>query len=117
MTLSLQIFRTTFKATGVNAYGSEVGTIEVSVGEAYETVPCVHAHGEFNVAGFVGRYATSAKPWQAMVSIREDAKDNSHLYVSFGRDDRSGRFNKRNAISFEPATFPTSANPKYWEAV
>lgn len=49
--------------------------------------------------GFVGRYRTSTKAWPATVKAGPDGK----VYAYFGRDDRSGRFNKLAGISYEPA--------------
>lgn len=51
------------------------------------------------VNGFIGRYETSIKPWRASVDFNKDG--NLH-HVSFGRDDRSGRFRKANMISYDP---------------
>lgn len=104
--MKLEINATTFIKTGENAHGYDVGTVEVN-GVAQKAVRTKYG---INVHGFVGRYKTSGKAWPATVSLSERG-----LYVFFGRDDRSGRFNKRNAISFEPALFDTLTNQKYWE--
>lgn len=58
--------------------------------------------GEIMVRGFVGRYRTSPRAWPASVVF---GVDGTLRYANFGRDDRSGRFNKQNAISYEPEIY------------
>lgn len=109
----LQINRETFIETGKNSYGSTLGTVEISFCGKTHVVPAVKPYDEkISVFGFVGRYATSSKAWAAHVTVDE----NNDIRVNFGRDDRSGRFNKRNAISFEPENFAKLTNEDYWKA-
>lgn len=89
--------------SGETTYVDVVGTIEMDLGGRTVTAKArVYEDGDIAVAGFVGRYLTSTKPWIA--SVRFD-KEGKMARVWFGRDDRSGRFNKANAISYEPETW------------
>lgn len=97
-----------FIATGRNARGMEVGTVEVS-GQVQKAVRT--DTGMILLHGWVGRYQTSAKAWNATIFNGPHG-----LVVNFGRDDRSGRFNKQNAVSYEPQTFDLTANAEYWNA-
>lgn len=98
-----------FIATGRNSFGDENGTVEVS-GEVRKAVRA--PTGTIFVHGYVGRYRTSGKAWNASVTLRA-----GQVFVMFGRDDRSSRFDKQNAISFEPETFDLHANPDFWAAI
>jgi len=114
---SIKILNETFQSLGVNKYGDTVGTVQIDLGfgrivTTQARPAIVGQEGSLDVAGFVGRYVTSPKPWLATVSGFE-----KRLYVFFGRDDRSGRFNKANAISFDPTTYATLCNPACWEIV
>jgi hypothetical protein len=114
---SIKILNETFQSLGVNKYGDIVGTVQIDLGygkivTAKASPTSIGKTGSLCVAGFVGRYVTSPKPWLATVSGFEKS-----LYVFFGRDDRSGRFNKANAISFDPTTYATLCNPARWDAV
>lgn len=94
-----------FKITGEqhNEY-FEDGTVELNlrtgtvVADAYRS----KRDGEIYVRGFVGRYRTSPRAWRATVCFKADG---TMRYATFGRDDRSGRFNKQDAISYEPETY------------
>nr|WP_313665526.1 hypothetical protein [Brucella intermedia] len=82
----------------------EVGTISAVFGGRVQTVEAVrYDNGDIALKGFVGHYRTSRNPWRASVLFRDGASDKP--YVNFGRDDRSGRFNKSNMISYEPETY------------
>ncbi len=112
---SIKILNETFQPLGVSKYGDTVGTVQIDLGfgrivTAQARIASVGQEGSLHVAGFIGRYVTSPKPWLAHVSGL-----GSKLWVHFGRDDRSGRFNKANAISFEPETYATLCNPAAWE--
>lgn len=105
----ITIHNETFTATSepealswTTEYRRERGTVSVSLGCKMVTAEATrYTNGNaVYVDGFVGRYRTSPKPWRATVS-----GVGSDLRVFFGRDDRSGRFNKQNAISYEPETF------------
>lgn len=99
----------TFVAAGRSKFGHEVGTVEVN---GQRQVAARHDDGDITVAGWVGRYRTSNKAWQATLVRRADGTS----YATFGRDERSGRFNKLNGISYEPDRFPSAGRP-YWTAV
>jgi len=114
---SIKILNDTFQTLGVNKYGDTVGTVQIDLGfgnivTAQARTTSIGQAGSLDVAGFIGRYVTSPKPWLADVS-----GFGSKLRVYFGRDDRSGRFNKANAISFDPKTYTTLCNPAAWAAV
>ena len=114
---NIKILNETFQPLGVNKYGDTVGTVQIDLGYGKivttKASPTYISHaGSLDVAGFVGHYVTSTKPWLAQVS-----GSGSKLWVHFGRDDRSGRFNKANAISFDPTTHATLCNPARWDVV
>lgn len=110
---TINIDPATFRATGRNYRGNEVGTVLVS-GMERTAVRSTTAEGGvcIQVAGYVGRYRTSPKAWPASLTLYH-----GRVFAHFGRDDRSGRFNKINGISYEPETFARIANAKYFEAV
>lgn len=110
--MKLTINPATFLSLGNNPHGEEVGTVQADLGAGrLVTAQALRfKDGSVRVAGFIGRYQTSSKPWRATVIVRCDGK----IYVHFGRDDRSGKFNKQNAIAWEPQTFATLTNPAYW---
>jgi len=112
---NIQILNDTFTVSGVNKYGDTVGTVQIDLG--YGKIVTANAMPDsinrgLQVSGFIGRYVTSMKPWQATV-----IGTGSKLWVDFGRDDRSGRFNKAKAIRFDPDTYATLVNPDFWAAV
>lgn len=95
----------TFVATGeAGRYGGVPGTVTMMLRTGVVTAEATFypKDGDFYVKGFVGRYQTSAKPWRASVQFKADGTIG---FVNFGRDDRSGRFNKRSGISYEPETY------------
>lgn len=98
-----------FTKTGTTARGMDVGTVEVS-GVVQKAVRS--DDGRIFLHGYVGRYRSGGKAWNASIYERAEG-----LVVFFGRDDRSGRFNKQDGISYEPQTFDLTANPDYWNAV
>ena len=98
-----------YRRLGFNKYGKPVGSLRVD-GKLCQVVD---NEDSFAVAGFVGRYKTSTKPWMAHVTVYKDGR----TFARFGRDERSGRFNKMAGISYEPATYATLANADYWDAV
>ena len=67
--------------------------------EGYRFPDNAYSPDTIYLKGFVGRYRTSAKAWAATVSATPDGK----VFAHFDRDDRSGRFNKLEGISYEPA--------------
>lgn len=107
---TIDIDLTTFIATGpANHYSAqfphlydEPGTVQVLIGRKIVVAAARRDHrGTVSVGGFVGRYVKSTKPWRAVVS----KQPGTGLFVHFGRDDRSGRFHKQNAISWEPELY------------
>lgn len=113
--MTIEILKETFKSDGHNAYGYIVGTAEIRISGRSHTVRAVGGKDGstdgLDVAGFVGRYRTSAKAWPASVSLMGE-----RVIGRFGRDDRSGRFNKLSGVSFEPALYASLTNPKWWAA-
>lgn len=102
--MTIRIITETFASQGLNAQGKQVGTVQVDLGHGRTiTAPAISADNSITVGGFVGRYRTSPQPWRAFVYYRAGS-----LFVHFGRDDRSGRFRKEDAISYEPDTLPLS---------
>lgn len=93
---------------------AEFGTVEIELNgkritvEARRFIRDSHIPGnrDIGLMGFVGRYRTSNNPWAASVIYRV-LQD--RMAVNFGRDDRSGRFNKLNLITYEPETYRTAS--------
>lgn len=56
--------------------------------------------GEVAAFGFTGRYNTGSTAWRVSFSERKDGRQS----IWFGRDDRSGKFNK-SGISYAPEIF------------
>jgi len=77
------------------------GTVDIQIGN--QTVKAYAMRGDFglHVFGFIGRYKSAGKAWNASVSLDKQGR----LDVWFGRDDRASKFNKQNGISWEPETF------------
>lgn len=100
----------TYLPLGRNERGDEIGELTVIIRGQPTQVRCYRTDYGMYLAGFVGRYVTSTKPWNAHVRLQSDG----HISVNFGRDDRSGRFNKSNMISYEPRLWATLANLKMW---
>lgn len=111
--MKLEINYSSFKKDGVTTAGRDCGTITVNLpGGPVEARAVRWNETQICVAGFIGRYRSSQKAWNACVDIFA----NGELFVHFGRDDRSGRFNKRNMISWEPATFTVQSRAEFWNA-
>lgn len=81
----------------------ELATVVVEIRGRHEVVNCKVYGNDIYLKGFVGRYRTSANPWLATVHLNKNNPEK--VWVHFGRDDRSGRFNKSNMISYEPVTY------------
>lgn len=111
--MSIKILTETFAPLGTNVRGDVVGTVTVDLGRgATVTAKAYKDQFGISVAGFIGRYVSSAKPWVAQVRSNGD-----FLSVYFGRDDRSGRFNKANAISWQPELHAQLSNAASWHPV
>lgn len=117
--MTITVNRDSFVAAGVNYRGNKVGTIAVNLGGGGDiSCRCYIAKNstfgeEIHLHGFIGRYQTSAKPWLAHVRNRPGS---NHVSASFGRDDRSGRFNKLHSISYEPVLFDSMTLGLVWKA-
>lgn len=94
----------TFTATAeANSYGTEDGTVRLNLRQGQITAKAYRfKDGEIGVRGFIGRYRTSPKAWPASVIFKVDG---TIRYARFGRDDRSGRFNKQDMISWNPEAY------------
>jgi hypothetical protein len=95
-------------ATETHSFGIvERGTVEVMIGRetrrvrASKTTP-TYEGGKPTLTAFemTGRYQTGAKAWPASVTQTTWADGKVTESADFGRDDRSGRFNKLNCIFF-----------------
>lgn len=78
------------------------GTVEVTLRNETKTVPAIKGtnDGSITAYGMTGRYVTGTKAWPANVTQRKTPEGKIWDSVTFGRDDRSGKFNKTNALSF-----------------
>lgn len=84
----------TFKVTQ-ESNGFVEGTVQVVLGRETKEVTAFKLGGRIFAKGFGGRYQTGSKVWPATVIL--DVTTGSE-YANFGRDDRSGRFNKLAGI-------------------
>lgn len=79
----------------------DIGTVQVELDGGRKVVTAnakrYQKDGGIYVEGFVGRYRTGGKVWRASVST-----SNGGTRVWFGRDDRSGKFQKVGEVWFEP---------------
>jgi hypothetical protein len=79
------------------------GTVEVTLRNETRTVRATKCNrdGSITARGMTGRYQTGTKAWPASVTQETCPHTNKIWdFVIFGRDDRSGKFNKVNALSF-----------------
>lgn len=79
------------------------GTVEVTLRNETRTVSATKSNGNgaIKARGMTGRYQTGTKAWPATVEQRVDPRTNKLWdFVSFGRDDRSGKFQKLNGLHF-----------------
>lgn len=103
------INRSTFQATTheVSEYGSiiERGTVEVTFqGQTRRVDAHRYAYGDgsrddITVHCFTGRYRTGTTDWPASVT-NSLGKNGEYESANFGRDDRSGRFQKMRGLSW-----------------
>jgi len=79
-----------------------VGVVDVTLRGETRTVRAWQEKDGMIVAfGMTGRYQTGTKAWAATVSQRTDPRTGKVWDdVSFGRDDRSTKFQKTNSLSF-----------------
>lgn len=96
------IDRNTFICTSTNTAGNQSGTVEATLNGETRRLPAIWLADCNNliVRGFIGRYRTSAKNWPASIVCQPCPNGSFREVVCFGRDDRSTKFNKANAISF-----------------
>jgi hypothetical protein len=84
--------------TAENGFSYEAGTVEVTLRNETRRVDALRfSDGMISARGMFGTYATSAKRWPAKIVSRANGMES----VSFGRDDRSAKFNKLNNVWFE----------------
>ena len=79
------------------------GTVEITLRGEHRIVSAIKSNrtGEITAYGMTGRYQTGTKAWPAKVTQRIDPRDGKLWdVVSFGRDDRNGKFTKTNALFF-----------------
>lgn len=78
------------------------GTVEVTLRNETRRVSAYKSTRDESVTarGMTGRYLTGTKAWPAEVQQRVTPEGKVWDFVSFGRDDRSGKFQKTNALSF-----------------
>lgn len=101
--MTIKVEFDTFNATETQG-DKEIGTVNITIGKMAVTVSAVRYIDRPNdlwLKGFVGRYRTSPKAWRASVCMSRDGRE----FVTFGRDDRSGRFNKMSMITYEPEIY------------
>lgn len=92
---------TTFAAEKTLASGTEEGTVEVTIGRETRRVPAsFYTDGTMVARGMTGRYRTGGKAWPATIMLNRNSQGAYSEFVWFGRDDRSGRFNKANCLFF-----------------
>lgn len=89
----------TFEIAEIDAHGIERGTVEVTIGATTRRVRASRFENCLTAEDMFGRYKTSAKAWPATIYQRVSNGKISESAI-FGRDDRSGRFNKMNYIFF-----------------
>ena len=81
----------------VNTLSFDGHTVEVTLHGKTKRVPARanYKYGWLTVSGMYGCYRTATTKWPATIMV-----DHRGEFVNFGRDDRSGRFNKAKAIWF-----------------
>jgi hypothetical protein len=89
----------TFEIAEIDAHGIERGTVEVTLGATTRRVRASRFENCLTAGEMHGRYRSSAKLWPA--TVWQQVIDGEICeFGNFGRDDRSGRFNKLNCIFF-----------------
>lgn len=77
------------------------GTVKMQYGNVVVTAFAKkYEDDSIAVFGFIGRYRTSSKAWRVSMS-RVGGQLRSH----FGRDDRSGMYQKNQGITYEPQLY------------
>ena len=108
----MRIFPETFKVETVEETKvgrEEHGTIEVEINGKTLTVEARRygrIGGDIYLRGFIGSYRTSAKNWRAVVRV----DGNGNIFAHFGRDDRSGRFDKLRGIAYNPEAYANASS-------
>lgn len=94
------------KATVVE-YTVEIGTVEVTLQGRTQRCPVSRDQGDNSslfVRGMTGRYVTGTTAWPATIRVWKSAHTGEMVEtINFGRDERSGRFNKANCLFFTKA--------------
>jgi len=104
----MQVNHETFSQTSeelvthrAGSFVKQIGTVEVLFKNQSLTVKAEKIDSTIYLKGFFGRYQTSSKQWEASVSSEIfDGKE--RVCAFFGRDDRSGKFNKIGRIFYKP---------------
>ena len=77
------------------------GTVEVTLHNETRRVEATKQNGQLTAYGMTGRYQTGGKAWPASVTQKVDPTTNKIWdSVSFGRDDRHGKFQKTSSLHF-----------------
>ena len=92
------INRSSFTLIDTDASDNQKGTVEVTIGNKTKRVEAIiwAFNGSLVAYGLLGRYEQGSKAWDATLTLYADGGESAR----FGRDDRSGRFNKQNCIYF-----------------
>ncbi|KAB2666550.1 hypothetical protein F9K91_05045 [Brucella tritici] len=100
---SIAINSETFTPEGRDAGGLEIGELELLFqGCRFSARARRFNNGDIEVAGFIGHYRTSNKPWRATVLYRAVSGE---VHINFGRDYQLDRFSKQEEVSFKPEIF------------
>lgn len=77
------------------------GTVEVTLRGETRRVRAKRRNDEITAYGMTGRYQTGTKAWPAAATRVVDPRTGRPWdRIRFGRDDRSGKFNKVNCVFF-----------------
>lgn len=77
------------------------GTVEVTLRGETRRVPAQLRGEKITARGLTGRYETGTKAWPATAEHVIDPRTGKAWdRIDFGRDDRSGKFNKVNNVFF-----------------
>lgn len=105
--MSIEIQSETFQTIRTEPLGYkpgdlEFGTVQVKLSGRTVTVEARRFDdATIYCRGFIGRYRTSSKAWRAQLWTN----GRGETCADFGRDDRSGRFQKLAGISYDPEAY------------
>jgi hypothetical protein len=106
----IKIDASTFRATGRNSMGDELGTVMVN-GES--RVAARAESGAIYLYGYVGCYRTSSKLWPVTVVLWTDDR----VMTLFGRDEHTSRCQQSNAVRYDPDAYQKVASGRLWDAI